>query len=237
MTNTLHRTGRAYSLPAVQGIEPRPAYSTYEKRTERVWVLDAADRLGQSTTAYDPDSYSLRGRGHWETREKIVRVDHPATEGTPGVPARYSEDPPRGWNAFARSIDGFYRTGYVEFSVPNGASGVAAGLTPYNPPPDGEGIGHIVHGLLFTNNRVRSLHTGTDLGPYTGADVWRVRATQDEIQFSRNGVLQGSEPNTFDPQPLYLGASLYWFGDQVQDPKIIAESGARARLAAAWSRE
>lgn len=228
--NTLHRLGRVYGVPGRTAKAPRPGYYIYQTVRKRVWKpLRANDTGTQDGNAYDPRNRVVQIEGEWVWEERIERVYVPPEAGQEAIPARSWEDPPRGWNAFARSIEAIDTLGWGEFSVPNGVTGVACGLSAYLQDPQ-QGLGHIVHGLRLTGNRAYSLLDGADLGGYTAADVWRVRATHDEVQISRNGAVVKTERRALPLVRFYLAASLYWIGDIVFNPRVMTERGGHGEL-------
>lgn len=228
--NTLHRLGRVYGVPGRTAKAPRPGYYIYQTVRKRVWKpLRANDTGTQDGNAYDPRNRVVRIEGEWVWEERIERVYVPPEAGQEAIPARSWEDPPRGWNAFARSIEAIDTLGWGEFSVPNGVTGVACGLSAYLQDPQ-QGLGHIVHGLRLTGNRAYSLLDGADLGGYTAADVWRVRATHGEVQISRNGAVVKTERRALPLARFYLAASLYWIGDIVFNPRVMTERGGHGEL-------
>lgn len=228
--NTLHRLGRVYGVPGRTAKAPRPGYYIYQTVRKRVWKpLRANDTGTQDGNAYDPRNRVVQIEGEWVWEERIERVYVPPEAGQEALPARSWEDPPRGWNAFARSIEAIDTLGWGEFSVPNGVTGVACGLSAYLQDPQ-QGLGHIVHGLRLTGNRAYSLLDGADLGGYTAADVWRVRATHDEVQISRNGAVVKTERRALPLVRFYLAASLYWIGDIVFNPRVMTERGGHGEL-------
>lgn len=229
--NTLHRLGRVYGVPGRTAKAPRPGYYIYQTVRKRVWKpLRANDTGTQDGNAYDPRNRVVQIEGEWVWEERIERVYVPPEAGQEAIPARSWEDPPRGWNAFARSIEAIDTLGWGEFSVPNGVTGVACGLAAYLQDPQ-QGLGHIVHGLRLTGNRAYSLLDGADLGGYTAADVWRVRATHGEVQISRNGAVVKTERRALPLVRFYLAASLYWIGDIVFNPRVMTERGGHGELA------
>lgn len=98
----------------------------------------------------------------------------PGDPGEPATPEQRIDYPPRGWNAFANSIDSIFE-GYAQFKVENNVHGAVLGLTTL-PAPE-EGYSHIQHGLLFTGGRVYRVPDGYDYGPYDRDDVFRITST------------------------------------------------------------
>lgn len=95
----------------------------------------------------------------------------PGDPGEPATPEERIDYPPKGWTAFASSIESIFE-GYAEFKVEDNVHGAVVGLTSLPAPEDG--YSHITHGLMFTGGRVKSLPDGYDYGPYTRDDVFRI---------------------------------------------------------------
>lgn len=95
----------------------------------------------------------------------------PGDPGEPATPEQRIDYPPKGWTAFANSIESIFE-GYAEFKVEDNVHGAVVGLTSLPAPEDG--YSHITHGLMFTSGRVKSLPDGYDYGPYTRDDVFRI---------------------------------------------------------------
>lgn len=98
----------------------------------------------------------------------------PGDPGEPATPEERIDYPPKGWTAFANSIESIFE-GYAEFKVENNVHGAVLGLTTL-PAPE-EGYSHIQHGLLFTGGRVYRVPDGYDYGPYDRDDVFRITST------------------------------------------------------------
>ena len=95
----------------------------------------------------------------------------PGDPGEPATPEERIDYPPKGWTAFANSIESIFE-GYAEFKVEDNVHGAVVGLT--TQPAPAEGYSHITHGLMFTGGRMKSLPDGYDYGPYTRDDVFRI---------------------------------------------------------------
>ena len=100
-----------------------------------------------------------------------VTTTVPADPGEPATPEERIDYPPRGWTAFANSIDSIFE-GYAEFKVEDNVHGAVVGLTALPAPQ--EGYSHIQYGLLFTGGHVKRLPDGYDYGTYSRDDVFRI---------------------------------------------------------------
>lgn len=116
----------------------------------------------------------------------------PGDPGEPATPEERIDYPPKGWTAFANSIESIFE-GYAEFKVEDNVHGAAVGLA--TKPAPAEGYSHIQYGLMFTGGRVKSLPDGYDYGPYTRDDVFR-------ITFSARPLGEAFTPVDVSPLPI-----------------------------------
>ena len=97
----------------------------------------------------------------------------PGDPGEPATPEERIDYPPKGWTAFANSIESIIE-GYAEFQVEDNVHGVVVGLTTTPVPEGTEGYGHIRQGILFTGGEVFRVSDGAYMGTYTRDDVFRI---------------------------------------------------------------
>lgn len=116
----------------------------------------------------------------------------PGDPGEPATPEERIDHPPKGWTAFANSIESIFE-GYAEFKVEDNVHGAVVGLA--TKPAPAEGYSHIQYGLMFTDGRVKSLPDGYDYGPYTRDDVFR-------ITFSARPLGEAFTPIDVSPLPI-----------------------------------
>ena len=121
-----------------------------------------------------------------------VTTTVPADPGKPAPPEERIDYPPKGWTAFANSIESIFE-GYAEFKVEDNVHGAVVGLA--TQPAPAEGYSHIQYGLMFTGGRVKSLPDGYDYGPYTRDDVFR-------ITFSARPLGEAFTPVDVSPLPI-----------------------------------
>lgn len=100
-------------------------------------------------------------------------VTIPGDPGKPASPEERIDHPPKGWTAFANSID-YFIEGYAEFQVEGNVHGAVVGLTTAPVPEGTEGYGHIRQGILFTGGKVFRVSDGAYMGTYTRDDVFRI---------------------------------------------------------------
>lgn len=240
MSNSLHRIGTSYVVPARPFRAARPAYiststttSTYGQQSTAVaqaFVPVTVEYMGTpggvrlfNSTQFQPAKPSgmvsavARPKAGTTSTQTLV----PADAGDPGAPAQRTDFPPMGWTSFGRSIQGTHLGGVFRFTPTKPATGIAIGATPYAASP-ASGYAHITHGLMFTAGEVRSLRTGAFYGTYSLGDEFSV-ITGSTVTFSKNGSTLGSEASTLATgETLYLGAAFYAAGDSVDDPTIEA---------------
>ena len=119
-------------------------------------------------------------------------VTIPGDPGEPATPEERIDHPPKGWTAFANSVESIFE-GYAEFKVEDNVHGAVVGLA--TKPAPAEGYSHIQYGLMFTGGRVKSLPDGYDYGPYTRDDVFR-------ITFSARPLGEAFTPVDVSPLPI-----------------------------------
>lgn len=115
------------------------------------------------------------GSAGWTFGQTTVTVTTtvPADPGKPAPPEERIDYPPKGWTAFANSID-FFIEGYAEFQVEDNVHGAVVGLTTTPVPEGTEGYGHIRQGILFTDGKVFRVSDGAYMDTYTRDDVFRI---------------------------------------------------------------
>lgn len=97
----------------------------------------------------------------------------PGDPGEPATPEQRIDYPPKGWTAFANSIDSIIE-GYAEFQVEDNVHGAVVGLATTPVPEGTEGYGHISTGILFTGGKIFRVYDGAYMGTYTRSDVFRI---------------------------------------------------------------
>lgn len=97
----------------------------------------------------------------------------PGDPGEPATPEQRIDYPPKGWTAFANSVESIIE-GYAEFQVEDNVHGAVVGLTTTPVPEGAEGYGHIGQGILFTGGKIYRVSDGAYMGTYTRDDVFRI---------------------------------------------------------------
>lgn len=235
MANNLTRIGYTLTIPAKPGVPYRPAYTIVERFPAQdiiindnvTWMKvvvfgDSAGPGGGYASEPVETWFPIPNDGEslfWVKDVTVTRTRTvPAQPAIPGVPERRVFTPPRGWNAYGRSVGSLFE-GRASFRISPNAAGIAIGLA--QPARPRVGYSHIPQGFLFTGGVIRNLRTNFSYGPYGGSDVMRLRREGSTLTLLKNGDELATEAlNYSTDQPLHLSAALYGPQDAVLDPTL-----------------
>ena len=233
-------------VPATPGTPGVPAYTSYV--TEVVCSfrpvsgpvesgLYGAPELMHEVTIIEVDGVPVDIGPTWAyfcAPEKIATF-HPAippTPPTPGIPPSPSytyEFYELGWNAGARSIASLEASGYFTFTAPLAATGIVVG---FNGEDSDVGYENIEHAFRFSGKMARIYELGVEkltIGTWTFGQTFMIERRGSRVRYYQGGTLvyTSTMPST---GPVFIDTSFYSAGDMIDNPVLVATSGAELSL-------
>lgn len=191
----------------------------------------AAGATVQYTTAV-PGSRIEVCRDVVTTRWVPAQPEQPYVPPVSYRPPSVSTDFNLGWNSGARSIESLTGSGELRFSVPTTVLGVAIGLNDRN---QGTGYTEIKHGMLFSRGSYRVIENGMQVaqGSFSATDALKIKRAGRTVTYWVGGAPVYTSA-VLSIGPMFMDASLYSGGDEINSPEILAMTGESATSAASF---
>ncbi|MDP9895384.1 hypothetical protein J2W32_004482 [Variovorax boronicumulans] len=249
MSNSLHRSGYSYSVPAVPYVPYRPAYTYVEPifgyTRPNGWSMDIGSAVATPPSSggsgirlpdgtWLPNGFNVVAKGVSSPNTPKAGVTTGGTQPTYGIigfeVVSVPEQPEQPGTPGARiSVP---PPGWNAFA--RSIRGIRGGEATFTVPVGVSGVvvglaeyaspeagyGHIRHGLRFGGDRVSNARTGVEYGGFDASDSFRISFDGVDVRFTQNGGLLDTEASTYRPEPLYLSAALYDTGDMLDNPVL-----------------